>query len=143
MNIDIIAEPGRYFVGSAYTLACNIHSTRTIKESILDSKKVHNMYYVNDGIFSCFGGVLSGPYKFRPEPKLLDDNNKSERYSSSIWGQTCDSLDIINEEVQLPQLKCGDWIVFENMGAYTIPIACRFNGFTAPQVLYVIEEKYK
>lgn len=116
---------------------------KTIKESVINCKKIHNMYYVNDGIFSCFGGFLSGQYQFKPEPKLLDDYNGCQWYSSSIWGQTLDSLDVINEEVQLPQLKCGDWLVFENMGAYTVPISCRFNGFTAPKVFYVVGEKYK
>lgn len=101
------------------------------------------MYYINDGIFSCFGGVLAASYQFKPEPKLLFENIDAERFSSSIWGQTCDSLDVINEDVQLPQLCCGDWLVFRDMGAYTIPISCGFNGFTAPKVYYVVEEKYK
>lgn len=102
------------------------------------------MYYVNDGLHSCFNEVVNGPYKFKPTPKVLTRNTADLKYyASTIWGQTCDASDIINENVLLPQLKCGDWLVFEDMGGYTLAIASGFNGFSMPKVHYVVEEKYK
>ena len=38
---------------------------------------------------------------------------------SVLAGPTCDSIDVIAENLQLPQLKAGDLIVGRAMGAYT------------------------
>lgn len=51
----IIAEPGRFFVSSAYTLACRIHSKRAIvREGIVE----HIKYFINDGVYSSFNCIL-------------------------------------------------------------------------------------
>lgn len=59
-------------------------------------------------------------------------------YSCSIWGPTCDGLDRIVERFNMPELQVGDWILFENMGAYTVAAASTFNGFQRPTIHYVI-----
>ena len=41
-------------------------------------------------------------------------------YKCSIWGPTCDSIDCVTPSALLPELDVGDWLVFENMGAYTL-----------------------
>jgi len=41
----------------------------------------------------------------------------------------------------MPLLKMDDWITFENMGAYTIPVASTFNGFPLPKVFAVANQK--
>jgi hypothetical protein len=49
----------------------------------------------------------------------------------SIWGPTCDGIDRITESIRFPQLlDVGDWLYFEDMGAYTKCSATTFNGFT-------------
>lgn len=48
---------------------------------------------------------------------------------STLFGPTCDGLDTIVREHPLPFLRNGDWIVFPNMGAYSIAGAVNFNGF--------------
>lgn len=57
-----------------------------------------------------------------------------------MWGPTCDALDILCDDIQLPVLDVGDWFMFTNMGAYTIPIASPFNGFPLPTVKYYMSE---
>jgi len=37
----------------------------------------------------------------------------------------------------LPELDMGDWLIFNNMGAYTIVAAGTFNGFPIPRIHYV------
>lgn len=38
---------------------------------------------------------------------------------------------------QLPDgLSVGDWLAFENMGAYTVCAASQFNGFEVSEVIY-------
>lgn len=68
------------------------------------------------------------------------DYTNSTLYSSSIWGPTCDGLDQVIENILLPELKLGDWLIFENMGAYTLPVASPFNGFPIPKVHIVADE---
>lgn len=48
----------------------------------------------------------------------------------SIFGPTCDSLDHLAVPLPLPaNIAEGDYILFENTGAYTHSIATRFNGY--------------
>ena len=47
---------------------------------------------------------------------------------SSLWGPTCDSIDCVLPDVELPELQVGDWLAFRNMGAYTSCAASNFNG---------------
>jgi len=58
-------------------------------------------------------------------------------YSSVIFGPTCDSIDVISRSVLLPKLHIGDWLYFNNMGAYTSAAASDFNGFTPTEKFYV------
>jgi Pyridoxal-dependent decarboxylase, C-terminal sheet domain len=58
-------------------------------------------------------------------------------YTSTIFGPTCDSIDVICRSVLLPTLKVGDWLYFTNMGAYTMAAASSFNGFTPSEKFYV------
>jgi ornithine decarboxylase len=60
----------------------------------------------------------------------------------SIWGPTCDGIDRIAESIRFDhELDVGDWLYFEEMGAYTKCSATRFNGFTdAHDVVYVCSE---
>jgi len=58
--------------------------------------------------------------------------------TSSVWGPTCDSIDCVTPLAQLPSnLQVGDWLGFENMGAYTICAASQFNGFETSHVEYI------
>lgn len=52
-------------------------------------------------------------------------------FSSSLWGPVVDGCDCIAEGLWLPQLHVGDWLVFENMGAYTLGMGSSF-GRTQP-----------
>lgn len=60
-------------------------------------------------------------------------------FKSSIWGPTCDGLDKILEEVELPELEDGDWIYFKDMGSYTLAAGSCFNGIPKPRVYYIAE----
>ena len=59
-------------------------------------------------------------------------------YPCSIWGQTCHGTDRIVEQCILPDLQVGEWLLFHNMGAYTVSCSTTFNGFQKPDIHYVI-----
>jgi len=58
-------------------------------------------------------------------------------HPTTLWGPTCDSIDKICDAVPLPELALGDWLVFENAGAYTIAGSCKFNGFPLSTKVYI------
>ncbi|EZA54029.1 Ornithine decarboxylase [Ooceraea biroi] len=136
--VHVIAEPGRFYVASAFTLATSIHSKRSVRGDENSSMAVtHNMYYINDGVYGSFNCLLYDHQHVIPIPLK---NGCGKMIPSSIWGPTCDGLDKVVENVMLHDMELGDWIIFENMGAYTLPVASPFNGFPIPKVHIVAEE---
>ena len=86
------------------------------------------------------GSLWSILYDHAHVKPLLQKRPKSDEkyYSSSIRTPTCDSLDRIVERCNLPEMHVGDWMLFENMGAYTVAAASTFNGFQRPIIYYVM-----
>jgi len=140
-GVEIIAEPGRYMVASAYTLAVNVIAKRRPcaeldpeEKTAVEEAKV--MYYVNDGVYGSFNCLLYDHATVRPiVPKISDDE---PLHMSSIWGPTCDGLDCIATKTLLPELDVGDWIMFRNMGAYTLSAGSTFNGMPRPRGHYLV-----
>jgi len=58
-------------------------------------------------------------------------------YPSTVFGPTCDSMDVLSRGVLLPKMAVGDWMYFQNMGAYTSAAASTFNGFPTTEKFYV------
>lgn len=58
-------------------------------------------------------------------------------YPSTVFGPTCDSMDVLSRGVLLPKMEVGDWMYFQNMGAYTSAAASTFNGFPTTEKFYV------
>ncbi|KAH9902398.1 ornithine decarboxylase [Cubamyces lactineus] len=147
-HIRIIAEPGRYYVSKAFSLATNIIARRAppavenAQQDIeTDPEQPSVMYYINDGVYGAFNCILFDHQK--PQPYVLSLNGSFHVPSSaptraaSVWGPTCDSLDCVCPLAQLPAaLQVGDWLAFENMGAYTVCAASQFNGFEVSRVVY-------
>ena len=66
-----------------------------------------------------------------------DPGGNDDLYTSTIFGPTCDAIDVISRSVLLPKLNIGDWLYFNNMGAYTMAAASSFNGFSPTEKFYV------
>lgn len=69
---------------------------------------------------------------------LQPTNNK--KFLSSLWGPTADSYDLIVKDVMLPELEIGNWLIWKDMGAYSIALATTFNGFSVPHVIPIIRK---
>ena len=140
-SVRIIGEPGRYYVASAFTLACNVIARREIQDPV--TRSLSYMLYLNDGAYGNFSSIVFDHQQ--PSACILrkrggDNNVRATEYS--IWGPTCDGIDRISEICTLSGvLDVGDWLYFEEMGAYTRCSATRFNGFTDNhQVVYISSE---
>ena len=130
-RIKFIAEPGRYFVASSHTLVCSIINKKEYIEN--DEKKY--IYYISDGLYGTFSGLMFDYAKV----ELLPFNERNEkRYSSIVFGPTCDSLDIVSKDCQLPSLAIGESIIIKNIGAYSIASGTEFNGFPKPDEYFIL-----
>lgn len=150
-SVRVIAEPGRYFVSSAFTLATHIVGRRT---SSLEDGPGPSMLYINDGVYANMNCIIFDHQV--PVPKVLTHKTRFLYHESeetaaavtgaahevSIWGPTCDGLDVITKSSFLPYpVEVGDWLYFTEFGAYTLSASTTFNGFnTDCKVLYVCAE---
>jgi ornithine decarboxylase len=97
------------------------------------------MYYLNDRVYGSVNCIL---YDHAHVKCLLQKRLKPDEkyYSSSIWGPTCDGLDRIVESCDLLEMHVGDWMLFENMGAYAVAATSTCNGFQRPTAYYMISQ---
>ncbi|KAG6917850.1 hypothetical protein DXG01_000755 [Tephrocybe rancida] len=148
-ELKIIAEPGRFYVSKAFKLAANIIARRAPLTTPLQTDIVEPsdqpgvMYYINDGVYGAFNCILFDHQIIHPYVLSLKGSfhvPASEPLGlSSVWGPTCDSIDCVSPKTTLPSaLQVGDWLGFDNMGAYTVCAASQFNGFELSKVVYTI-----
>jgi ornithine decarboxylase len=126
IKINFIAEPGRYFASSAYTIVAKV-----INRKIYTDKTI---YYINEGVYGCFNNTLTDK-----EPIIINTLKSNDKlFNTTIFGPSCDSLDCIANNIKLPELEIGDYIYAENMGAYTVSCATNFNGLVPAKVKYIL-----
>ncbi|KAF2720650.1 hypothetical protein K431DRAFT_320879 [Polychaeton citri CBS 116435] len=173
-SVRIIAEPGRYYTSSAFTIACNVIARRTVADPTNEGRGNSYMLYLNDGVYGNFSSIIFDHQ--HPVPHLLSSRRKPDGYDYSvgslvdsgyvsadddddvspatantsgnlidysIWGPTCDGIDCISEKWQsMDAVDVGNWLYFEDMGAYTKCSATKFNGFPDKHdVIYVSSEE--
>ncbi|OAY22566.1 ornithine decarboxylase [Manihot esculenta] len=132
-GLTIISEPGRFFAESAFTLATNIIGKRVRGEL--------REYWINDGIYGSMNCILYDHATITCTPLACTSNRLNpackglRTYSSTVFGPTCDALDTVLKDHQLPELQVNDWLVFPCMGAYTAAAGSNFNGFNTGSIL--------
>lgn len=132
-GIKFIAEPGRYFVASSHTLVCSIINKKEKINKETGEKLI--TYYLSDGVYKTFSNTIFDYAK----PTFIPFNERNEKtYQSILYGESCDSLDIICRDCQLPSLAIGESIVVPAMGSYSVSSSCNFNGFTKPELFYIL-----
>ena len=116
-TVKVIAEPGRFIVASAVTSVSSV-----MGQAQRDGKI---WYYLDDGIYGSYSGNVFDHGKY-PIDALHGDG---ERFLSVLAGPTCDSIDVVAEDILLPKLNNGDLVIGRLMGAYSIVTATEFNFF--------------
>jgi ornithine decarboxylase len=125
-DIEILAEPGRFFVATAGHAVSKI-----IGKSVRDGKP---SYYLNDGVYHTYSGQIFDHCKY---PVKAFKGGKTRL--SAVFGPTCDAFDVISMAENLPDLKRDDFVYSEMIGAYTYASATTFNGFSPARVVHVNE----
>jgi ornithine decarboxylase len=131
-TIEFIAEPGRYFAQKSHILVLNVIGKKIKMEN--DEKVI--VYYLNDGIYGSFNCI----YFDHNKPVILPFNERDGKlYKSILFGPTCDSIDLIAQDIMLPELAIGEWVYVENFGAYTLASSSGFNGFRTTLCKYIFQ----
>jgi diaminopimelate decarboxylase len=124
---NIIAEPGRYLVEKSHTLVVSVITVKSDRR-----------YYINEGLYGSFNCVyFDHAYPVFVPYTLKSDNVLYKK--STVFGPTCDSMDVLGDSYLLPDLSVGDRLYVENFGAYTCAASSNFNGFNAPTRYYIIK----
>jgi ornithine decarboxylase len=124
--IDVIAEPGRFLVAPAATSITSVAGKARRGD--------FQWYYLDDGVYGCYSGQLFDHTTY----PLQILNDSPEREPSILAGPTCDSIDVIAENIELPALVEGDLVIGHMMGAYTYATAAtRFNSLTGARIVVI------
>lgn len=123
-NYQIIAEPGRAICADAMFLVAKVIGKA--------QRNRIRWYYIDDGKYNSFSGMVYD-HAVYPFQTFRD----GDRLPSVIAGPTCDSFDVLYENVSLPILEIGDLIVFQVMGAYTTASATNFNCYDRTKVVII------
>jgi len=123
-DVQILAEPGRFLVASA-----GIAVSKVIGKAVRDGK---TCYYINDGVYHTYSGVIFDHCKYP-----VKAFKKGATQISSVFGPTCDALDVVSMAENLPDLERDDFVYSVNIGAYSHASATYFNGFPPAKVVHV------
>ncbi|NAW87204.1 type III PLP-dependent enzyme [Photobacterium halotolerans] len=126
-TVQVLAEPGRFIVAQSVTSVASV-----MGQAERDGQM---WYYLDDGIYGSFSGLMFDDAQY-PLVTLKQDG---EYAPSVLAGPTCDSIDVIAENIMLPKLDNGDLIIGRMMGAYTSATATDFNFFKRAQTVLLNE----
>jgi ornithine decarboxylase len=124
-----IAEPGRFMSAPVVELQVQVIGVKRRTDGS------GWRYTIDESIYGAFSNIpFDGQ---RPVYTLLDpEAEKRPRVRATLFGRTCDSADCLAEDMELPELRVGDWLSVQNMGSYTLVSASEFNGFPQPTCRY-------
>lgn len=122
----ILCEPGRALVGPA---ASTVMRVLMRKDDVL---------YCNDGIYGNLQELRSSKER-RPARVLASDGSaRLGNQPFRIYGPTCDSDDVLGAPLLLPaDVREGEWIEIDMMGAYSSATRTPFNGFSAHSTIQI------
>jgi ornithine decarboxylase len=130
-GVKFISEPGRYFAEKTHTLVLNVIGKKIITD---DNGEKMIVYYLNDGIYGSFNCI----YFDHNNPTILPFNERDGKlFKSRLFGPTCDSIDLIADEIMLPELAISEIVYVENFGSYTVAASSNFNGFKTTVCKYI------
>ncbi|NWX42296.1 AZIN2 inhibitor, partial [Steatornis caripensis] len=137
-GVEIVARPGRYYVTSAFTFAASV----TAMEEVPAEQPGSDGRWDGATAPLCARALLS-PLPAPRQRKSLAARRASpcpdhRLHSSSLRGPPGHAEDRIADGLELPELQVGDWLIFQDMGAYTIAISSPLRRCPQPQITYAM-----
>jgi ornithine decarboxylase len=127
-GMEVFAEPGRFISAPSMIEVVSI---------VGKAKRGARMwYYLDDGVYGGFSGQMFD-HAVYPLAPLKPFDPTGVFLPSVLAGPTCDSVDVIAEDIELPEMEIGDILIGKQMGAYTLASATEFNYYPKPKVIVV------
>jgi len=114
----VMCEPGRALVASGCSLVVQVQLRK------------NEQIYINDGIYGSLSEMATARLRYpvrliRPGEPVAEGTREF-----TVNGPTCDSFDVLPSPFPLPEdVREGDWIEIDMIGAYSNAGRTRFNGF--------------
>lgn len=132
LGYSMMAEPGRHFSSDSCHLL-----TRVIGRRVKGGRVC---YHINDSLYHSFNSkIMDGLNLSGAEDQVYGTNEELGR--ANLFGMTCDGMDVIAEDVLLPELQVGDWLCLSGMGAYTVGPKSEFNGMHTTEKVGLLPEE--
>ncbi len=129
-DTELLCEPGRAMVAEGGAVAVRVEMRR--------GKDL----YLNDGTYGALFDAGVPGWTFPLALHTGDKRQASLRQTDyRFFGPTCDSCDQMNGPFFLPDdVKEGDWIIVQHLGAYGGAMQTRFNGFYSETMVAITEQ---
>jgi ornithine decarboxylase len=125
----LMCEPGRALVAEAMSILVQVQLRKDRR------------LYINDGVYGSFSEMVTGNIRLPARAWRLGGEVGGTSEPFVLNGPTCDSLDVLPGEFHLPSdIREGDWIEIDRIGAYSNAVATRFNGFH-PETLVLVNDQ--
>ncbi|MEX2202028.1 MAG: type III PLP-dependent enzyme [Dongiaceae bacterium] len=125
----LMCEPGRALVAEAMSVLVQVQLRKDRR------------LYINDGVYGSFSEMVTGNIRLPARAWRLGGDVGGTSEPFVLNGPTCDSVDVLPGEFHLPSdIREGDWIEIDRIGAYSNAVATRFNGFH-PETLVVVNDQ--
>jgi ornithine decarboxylase len=122
-DVEIFIEPGRAVVGDAGVFVATVIGKA--------ARGDENWLYIDVGVFNGLMESVGGiKYHY-----IVGSRNELKKWT--VVGPSCDSFDVIDRDVELPDPEVGNRILIPSSGAYTISYASEFNGFSIPKTILI------
>ena len=122
-NTRIFIEPGRAVVGDA-----GIFVSRVIGKA---RRADEDWLYIDVGVFNGLMESVGGiKYSY-----IVEGSREIKKWT--LAGPSCDSFDVIDTDIFLPEPEIGNLVLILSAGAYTISYASEFNGFAIPKTILI------
>ncbi len=125
-DIEIHIEPGRAVVGDAGIFVATVIGKA--------ARGDENWLYIDVGVFN---GLMESVGGIRYSYIVESDKHTRHRKQWTMAGPSCDSFDVIDTNVTLPEPEVGNLILILSSGAYTVSYASEFNGFSIPRTILI------
>lgn len=117
-GVEFLCEPGRALVADGCGLVVQVQH------------RADDALYINNGVYGCMIECTSrqtvSPARGLGRKRTLSKEMRDFR----LFGPTCDPLDQFRYPFKLPaDMEEGDWIELGVLGAYSVALDTRFNGF--------------
>lgn len=119
----VFIEPGRAVVGDA-----GIFVSKVIGKA---RRADEDWLYIDVGVFNGLMESVGGiKYTY-----IVEGSREIRKWT--LAGPSCDSFDVIDKDIFLPEPGIGNFVLILSSGAYTVSYASEFNGFAIPKTILI------